>query len=718
MFSTHLMQINRKKLVLIPLLVAAIVLPFTAEKTTVDSAVKAPIIYEYQLITQEKDEDLESALKEAGVSAANIAILNELPIYRTDEVDRDFRVIFQINGEQRTVKEVKMTYENRMANFVLVEEAGDQHFVSQASQIPDSFIRNAAAANAEIVFNDELANVDNLSTTDVDPSSTIDDKEDADAVVIPPEALLMEQQALSQSGRDAKSTQVDVDGEINDDTSSDTGNDISNDTGDEVTAAQQPDNDFGDGLTVAPIIVDAVFVEDTPNDTAGDTTTSKTRASAAQPSATEPKVVTKPEQPQNTDLLKANEALFALQVTQNKKQTLENALAPVKLSATQQQIINTGDFMRSALSPRQLTVYFAGNKKYKLLRGLRITRGSNYVSYVVSKHRDQYRLKNVKVVDADLRALAEKRFKHANLYRLNPQPSTAVAKTRKKTQRRGHVIDSGRYRVLRIPQKRGQSLSSALRAFSLSSAQKRLINALPVSKRAKSTRYFNVLFEKRGRSKYLRAVRVTRGGRASEYVLTKYQGKWLWADSSGKVRLASKRSQRRGSGGGFLRYPLNFSRISSGFNPYRRHPITGRVRPHRGTDFKAAHGTPIWAPAAGVVVFSGRQRGYGITLIIDHGNGYKTKYAHLSRIMPSARRGRRVHKRQIVARVGNTGVSTGAHLHYEVLVNGRARNPLTVRLPRSGGASPRVANRRQSKTLQTAKRDAYKFLPQLRRMAR
>ncbi len=595
-----------------------------------------------------------------------------------------------IDGALKTVT----TYEHQL----MVQESSED-FDSQASQIPENFIRGADTANAEVAFNDDNETVgEELPTTALDSSSTIDidDEENAGAAVIPPEATLMEKQVLSQDSGydDPESVAV---------------SNIAPEQTTLVTHILDKSSKFGEGLTVSPIIIDAVFVEES-DDIKTD------EVGSVQFDTTPPKTSVKPESiitAQSSDLLKANEKLFALQVTQNKKQTLKSALAPIKLSATQHKIISTGKFTRSALSARQLTLYFTGDPKHKLLRGLHIARGSNRVSYVVSKQRGQYVLKNLKVVDADQRALIEKRFKSANLRRLGTQAQ--VASGGKKTRRRSRAVDNGRYRALHVTQKKGQSLSSALQALSLSSLQKRLINALPINKRAKSTRYFNVLFEKQGGSKYLRAVRVTRANRVFEYVLTKYKGNWLWADSHGKVRLNS--SRRRGNSKGFLRYPLNFSRISSGFNLYRRHPITGRSRPHRGTDFKAAHGTPVWAPAAGTVVFSGRQRGYGITLIIDHGNGYKTKYAHLSRIMKGARRGQRVRKRQIVARVGNTGASTGAHLHYEVLVNGRARNPLTVRLPGGGGRS-RNNPSTQSKTLLSAKRDANKFLPILRRMAR
>lgn len=117
-------------------------------------------------------------------------------------------------------------------------------------------------------------------------------------------------------------------------------------------------------------------------------------------------------------------------------------------------------------------------------------------------------------------------------------------------------------------------------------------------------------------------------------------------------------------------------RITSGFG-YRVHPIFKRVRFHTGIDIAAPTGTPIRAAAAGVVVYSGWRRAYGKTVIIDHGNGLATVYAHCSRLLVSART--RVKAGQVIATVGSTGLTTGPHLHFEVRRFGKPINPLTVR---------------------------------------
>ena len=126
----------------------------------------------------------------------------------------------------------------------------------------------------------------------------------------------------------------------------------------------------------------------------------------------------------------------------------------------------------------------------------------------------------------------------------------------------------------------------------------------------------------------------------------------------------------------FLLSPLSYRRISSGFSHKRFHPVLKRNRPHLGTDFAADHGTRVWATARGTVSYAGRKGGYGKLVEIAHPNGYRTRYAHLSRI--SVRKGQRVDKYEIVGRVGATGLATGPHLHYELLRNGRHRNPASV----------------------------------------
>ncbi len=127
-----------------------------------------------------------------------------------------------------------------------------------------------------------------------------------------------------------------------------------------------------------------------------------------------------------------------------------------------------------------------------------------------------------------------------------------------------------------------------------------------------------------------------------------------------------------------LRTPVNGARISSGYGR-RKHPILGYSRMHKGIDFAAPTGTPIYAAGDGRVSFAGRKGGYGNYLRIKHTGKYDTAYAHLSRFASGIRPGKRVKQGQIIAYVGSTGRSTGPHLHYEILAYGKQVNPAGVK---------------------------------------
>jgi len=126
----------------------------------------------------------------------------------------------------------------------------------------------------------------------------------------------------------------------------------------------------------------------------------------------------------------------------------------------------------------------------------------------------------------------------------------------------------------------------------------------------------------------------------------------------------------------FLKSPLEFTRITSGFTYRRPHPILGGVRPHLAVDYGAPVGTPVRAVADGTVLRSGWNGGNGIQVHLRHHAGYETMYNHLSRLGQGVRRGARVEQRQVIGHVGSTGLSTGPHLDYRVKKNGRFVNPL------------------------------------------
>ncbi len=129
-----------------------------------------------------------------------------------------------------------------------------------------------------------------------------------------------------------------------------------------------------------------------------------------------------------------------------------------------------------------------------------------------------------------------------------------------------------------------------------------------------------------------------------------------------------------------MRTPINGARLSSGFGR-RRHPVLGYNKMHRGVDFAAPRGTPIFAAGSGTVVYRSRNGSYGNYIRIRHNSEYSTAYAHMSKFRSTVTKGSRVRQGQIIGYVGTTGRSTGAHLHYEILRRGRQTNPMRVKMP-------------------------------------
>jgi murein DD-endopeptidase MepM/ murein hydrolase activator NlpD len=192
---------------------------------------------------------------------------------------------------------------------------------------------------------------------------------------------------------------------------------------------------------------------------------------------------------------------------------------------------------------------------------------------------------------------------------------------------------------------------------------------------------FTVLYEEL----YLDGERVGNGDiLAAEFINqgTRYQAV-RYTDDSGKTDYYSLdgKSMRKA----FLRTPVEFSRISSGFSLGRKHPILNRIRAHKGVDYAASTGTPIKATSSGKIIFRGIKGGYGNTIIIQHGAKYSTLYAHMSKFRSSLTAGSRVQQGQVIGYVGSSGLATGPHLHYEFRVDGVHRDPLKVKLP---GAEP------------------------------
>lgn len=171
-------------------------------------------------------------------------------------------------------------------------------------------------------------------------------------------------------------------------------------------------------------------------------------------------------------------------------------------------------------------------------------------------------------------------------------------------------------------------------------------------------------------------------GKAREvvYVALTVQGKkherYAWADKNGEKHFYTPDGTLPAKK--IMHYPVESqTRISSPFG-VRKHPVTGDVRMHKGVDLALPTGTPIKAAADGVVSYVGRDAGYGNWVEIKHKNGYKTRYAHLDQFAKGLKKGTKVHAGQNIAQSGNTGMSTGPHLHYEVRIDGKPVNPMSA----------------------------------------
>lgn len=183
---------------------------------------------------------------------------------------------------------------------------------------------------------------------------------------------------------------------------------------------------------------------------------------------------------------------------------------------------------------------------------------------------------------------------------------------------------------------------------------------------------FAVVYEKRsldgkdaGVGKVI-AARFTNGG--TTYTAYRYNDKFYDADGNSIARQ-------------FLKSPLNYARISSGFSYQRTNPVTKQVTPHRAIDYAADSGTPVIATADGKVITAGSKGGLGVTVELKHG-GYMTQYAHLSKIAKDVKTGVTVNQGDVIGYVGSTGISTGPHLQYAMFNDGNPINPLTAEFPR------------------------------------
>ena len=131
----------------------------------------------------------------------------------------------------------------------------------------------------------------------------------------------------------------------------------------------------------------------------------------------------------------------------------------------------------------------------------------------------------------------------------------------------------------------------------------------------------------------------------------------------------------------FLRAPLEFSYISSHFNPNRMHPVLHTIRAHNGVDYAAPRGSPVRATGSGSVEFVGVRNGCGKEIVLKHTNDYSTRYCHLNKFDGKVKKGRKIQQGQVIGYVGSTGLATGPHLHYEFKIGNKHTDPVKIKLP-------------------------------------
>ena len=277
---------------------------------------------------------------------------------------------------------------------------------------------------------------------------------------------------------------------------------------------------------------------------------------------------------------------------------------------------------------------------------------------------------------------------------------TVVAKN-EDTQKPKVVSSKGRSRLVLVKIKRGETFSVAANKAGITYSEINRIlqmfkGRIQFSKNIRAGDTMRVLFtDDKGKGK-IAAVEfnLSRGGKISSYLNTSDN---KYYDERG---LSSVKSS-------FRRIPFNArARITSPFNPGRRHPVLRTVRPHNGTDFGLPVGTPIIAPSDGVVDKAAYSRSAGYYIVLRHRGGWSTVYMHLSKLQ--VRQGQRIKMGSVIARSGNTGISTGPHLHYELRINGRPVNAMRVNLGSRDVEVNKKQKQRFRNTVAKYKRDLHK----------
>lgn len=266
--------------------------------------------------------------------------------------------------------------------------------------------------------------------------------------------------------------------------------------------------------------------------------------------------------------------------------------------------------------------------------------------------------------------------RQAALAKARAEKAAALAKAKAEREERERLLNNNpnRPRLLIGSIEKGESFRTAAHRVGLTPREVTNIEGIFKSKvnvrRLKVGTKFRALFTGIGTKATLAAIKLEAAGTIYESFLNPRDSNYY------------EENEYMPTAGIFRRFPMAGDiKVTSHFNPARRHPVTRRVSPHNGVDFKATVGSAVYAPADGVVTFSGYQRAAGYYIIISHANNFSTVYMHLSK--SEVKKGQKVLVGQLIARSGNTGRTTGPHLHYEIRINDRPVDPLKVELPSS-----------------------------------
>lgn len=344
---------------------------------------------------------------------------------------------------------------------------------------------------------------------------------------------------------------------------------------------------------------------------------------------------------------------------------------------------NLGDVTRSVEQNKLALnigdkIYFLMGKNDELLELVKPYRNAGQLR--LSRH---HASEPFKVFNEDLNAHVEE-AQLKTIAQASAMPGAVAAaeqRAQKAEQAKQAAADKSRPRLIIASLQRGETFKSAAKRAGLTPTEIITIENNTKGKYAlnklKAGDSFRVLFDGLGTKALINAVQINSASSGDYAFYRNPQDKGYYREG-----------EYVPTAGIFRRFPLAIAiKINSKFNPHRRHPVTGKVRPHNGVDFKAPVGTPVYAPADGVVTFAGYQRAAGYYVIVRHTDRYSTVYMHLSKI--DVKNGQKVMVGEVIAKTGNTGRTTGPHLHYEVRVNDKPVDPLSVQLPKN--AHPNLA---------------------------